>query len=106
MNLLSKFPYGSLVQTIGIDDAIRHNPEFGRFVQGALLDRYFQADWGEMDQEDIRTNNEALEVGDRLLASYNLPDHMKGAEGMMNDSIWIVTEWDRSATTILWPSEY
>ena len=60
------------------------------------LRRFAEADWGEMDEEDKETNNNALETGSRLFGSYECA-HAK---------IWIITEADRSCTTILFPSEY
>lgn len=63
-----------------------------------LLLRHQLCDWGDLDQEDKCTNDEALKSGGRLFSSYNLhgPDHR----------VWIITEWDRSVTTILLPEEY
>ena len=49
-----------------------------------------------MEQEDIEANSEALRNGERLFAAYET------SEG----KIWIITEADRSATTILFPDEY
>jgi hypothetical protein len=63
---------------------------------GALLSRHLQGDWGEVDKQDGRANDEALKRGERLLSAYRLGD----------DKVWIITEWDRSVTTILLPSDY
>jgi hypothetical protein len=54
-------------------------------------------DWGDLDEEDRRENERSLEDGCRLLSAYHLRDGTK---------IWIITEADRSATTLLLPSEY
>jgi hypothetical protein len=54
-------------------------------------------DWGDVDQEDQAANDHALEDGSRLLSAYTT---LKGQR------IWIITEADRSATTILLPEEY
>jgi len=54
-------------------------------------------DWGELSDEDIVENDVSLKEGFRLLSSYRTG---KGQQ------IWIITEADRSATTILLPSEY
>ena len=62
-----------------------------------LLDRHVRGDWGIVDPEDAQANNDALEYGDRLLSAYGLPDGSK---------VWVITEWDRSATTLLKPSDY
>jgi hypothetical protein len=54
-------------------------------------------DWGDLCQEDIDENNRALEVGSRILSAYTSSSKVK---------FWIITEWDRSVTTVLLPSEY
>ena len=62
-----------------------------------LLQRHATGDWGDLCTDDINANNDALQYGDRLLSSYALTESCK---------VWIITEWDRSVTTILLPSEY
>lgn len=61
------------------------------------LRRHALADWGEVCYEDKIANNDALEHGDRLLSAYRTRAGVK---------FWIITEWDRSATTILLPEDY
>lgn len=63
-----------------------------------LLARHIHGDWGDLSAEDLATNELALLTGMRLLSSYSLPDG--------RSKIWIITEADRSATTILLPDEY
>lgn len=63
-----------------------------------LLARHVRGDWGELDEEDRRANDRALLEGTRLLSAYTLP--------RTNEKVWVITEWDRSSTTILLPSEY
>jgi hypothetical protein len=63
-----------------------------------LLARHVTGDWGELDKEDRAANDRAWESGeDRILSAYNLPGDWR---------IWIITEWDRSVTTLLLPEEY
>lgn len=62
----------------------------------ALLERHQAGDWGDLGPDDIAANNQALEIGERLFSSY-------GAEGKR---LWVITEADRSSTTILLPEEY
>jgi hypothetical protein len=62
-----------------------------------LLQRHASGDWGDLCTEDMQANNDALQYGDRLLSSYVLSESCK---------VWVITEWDRSVTTILLPSEY
>ena len=56
-----------------------------------------QRDWGNVCEADWIANDRALKRGERLLSSYSARD---GTE------FWIITEWDRSYTTILLPSDY
>ena len=62
-----------------------------------FLKRHALCDWGDCCPEDREANNFALENGFRLFSVYHLTDGTK---------IWIITEADRSATTILLPEEY
>lgn len=62
------------------------------------LIRHAAGDWGDVPAEDAVANNEALIHGSRILSAYTLRDGQT--------KIWIITEWDRSVTTILLPSEY
>nr|MBA2637786.1 hypothetical protein [Solirubrobacterales bacterium] len=54
-------------------------------------------DWGEVDEEDKAANERSLKEGTRLLSAYHLKDGTK---------VWLITEADRSATTLLLPQEY
>lgn len=92
--MISKFELGRIVMTRGVADWVEQNPPYRNLFP--LLDRHEQGDWGEVDGEDKQTNNEALELGNRVLSAYTLD----------GEKIWIITEWDRSVTTILFPSEY
>jgi hypothetical protein len=65
--------------------------------QAIFLARHAARDWGELGQEDIRENEYSLAHGFRLLSSYTT------AAG---EKLWIITEADRSATTLLLPDEY
>lgn len=73
------------------------------FVQ-SCLQRHWCLDWGDMCTEDKHANDIGLTSGDRLFSSYNIPTDLQA--NISDDKIWIITEWDRSATTILFPSEY
>ena len=62
------------------------------------LARHAQGDWGDLCREDHERNNQALQSGEeRLFSSYHTEDGTK---------FWIITEWDRSVTTVLLPDEY
>jgi hypothetical protein len=62
-----------------------------------LLARHIHGDWGDLSVEDQAANELALLTGKRLLSSYDLPGGGK---------VWIITEADRSVTTILLPEDY
>ncbi len=61
-----------------------------------FLSRHASGDWGDLDAHDRRENERALKNGWRLLSSYPV------GEGR----VWVITEADRSYTTLLLPSEY
>jgi hypothetical protein len=95
------FPTGSIVATRGVYQLACENPDFARFVQ-KCLNRHVKGDWGDVDDEDKKTNDLSLKAGMRLLSAYN--DDRFPKHGVA--TIWIITEADRSATTILFPDEY
>lgn len=95
-SIISKFPIGKVVMTRGVNDEIAENTSFSKFVLNSLK-RHAQCDWGNLGKEDMATNNQALKDSGRLFSSYI-------EEGLKK--IWIITEWDRSVTTILFPDEY
>ena len=63
----------------------------------AALRRHTSGDWGEVDPDDRAANDDALRSGERLLSVYQL------ATGT---TFWVLTEADRSATTVLLPDDY
>jgi hypothetical protein len=63
----------------------------------AGIARHSRGDWGDLCREDRQSNDEALEGNSRLLSAYHTDDGRK---------FWIITEADRSATTVLLPEEY
>lgn len=94
-----KFKLGRLVSTCGISELISFDIEFSDFVSDCLK-KYTCGDWGDMCKEDSVMNDEAVKSGDgRIHGSYTHQEHRSW-------KIWIITEWDRSVTTILFPSEY
>jgi hypothetical protein len=62
-----------------------------------LLARHVNCDWGELSIEDLAANDLALLTGRRVLSSYALPT---------GEKVWVITEADRSVTTILLPDDY
>lgn len=85
-----RFPLGRLLITPGAQDA------FSREEVLSAVSRHQRGDWGTLCKEDCQVNEEALKTGERLFSAYRY--HAK--------KLWIITEADRSATTILLPDEY
>jgi hypothetical protein len=91
-----KFKSGRLIVTRGVNDLIANNDKFARHVQLSLK-RHLAGDWGDVCDDDRVANELALREGDRLFSVYH-------SEGL--PIIWVITEWDRSVTTTLFPEEY
>lgn len=88
-----RFRAGRLLMTAGVNDLVQR----GVFNPGPYLQRHLDGDWGDLCDEDRRSNDTALKNGDRLFSSYRITPDLK---------LWIITEWDRSVTTLLLPDEY
>ncbi len=71
----------------------------------SCLRRHARGNWGCVCKDDWLTNEEALKEGNRILSAYPI-DASKPSKGSGENTIWIITEADRSVTTILLPSEY
>mgnify|MGYP007101852816 CR=1 FL=1 len=94
---MSKLKTGPLYLTRGVADRVSEDGHFFQFVDQCLK-RYLMCDWGDLCEEDAKANDAAFRNGDdRILASYKATDGTK---------LWIITECDRSATTVLFPDEY
>ena len=89
----TRFDLGNVVVTKGALELLNGN---GQDVITLLL-RHANCDWGDICEEDKAANDRAFEHGDSLFSAYDLADASK---------IWIITEHDRSVTTLLRPDEY
>lgn len=89
-----KFKTGQVVATPNALDAIE---KAGDNINNYFI-RHVQGDWGVVSEDDKKANDEALEDGSRLFSAYILKDG--------KTKIWIITESDRSATTVLLPEDY
>lgn len=87
----SSFPLGSVVATA---NALHHLDPANMFM---ALQRHQAGDWGLVGAEDWAANDLALIEGTRLLSAYD------SSEGVR---FWVITEWDRSLTTVLLPEDY
>jgi hypothetical protein len=88
-----KFATGPILSAPGALEAFKRTGE-NPFT---FLKRHVSGDWGELDDEDERENDRSVEQGYRILSAYRLGDGTR---------IWIITEADRSVTTLLLPEEY
>jgi hypothetical protein len=89
---MSKFSLGTVVMTAGAHDVLQwRNPR-------EFLSRHVNGDWGDMPEEDKEENERGLdpEYPQRLMSCYVVD----------GEKIWVITEQDRSVTTILLPDEY
>ena len=90
---VARFALGQTFITPGAEEALLIAGQ----TEIEFLRRHMSQDWGELSDEDVRENELSLEKGFRLLSAYRTAKGQK---------LWIITEADRSATTILLPSEY
>src|ERR1035441_22218 len=91
---LSRFPLGQIVATPGVLTALS---EAGGAPTASFLRRHASGDWGEIDNEDLQENERSLSSGCRLLSAYTTSTGVR---------IWVITEADRSATTLLLPTDH
>ena len=87
------FDLGQIVATPGALDAMAKTGD----DPGVFLGRHVTGDWGDLDAEDKAENDYSLPRHLRLFSAYKLSDGRK---------VWVITEADRSATTLLLPEEY
>ncbi|MEO7495875.1 MAG: hypothetical protein ABIV04_13120 [Massilia sp.] len=88
------FPIGNIVATPGALDLL----DRAGVNANTLLNRHQLGDWGNLDSDDATENSLAVHAGNRLLSAYII--------GSAAERIWIITEHDRSITTLLLPEEY
>ncbi len=84
------------LQLVATPGALRALQEAGQ-SPSFFLEKHLAGDWGEVDAEDQRANDEALVRGERLLSAYRT---LRGVR------LWVITEADRSSTCCLLPEEY
>lgn len=93
-NLTPLFPLGRTVATPGALDLLDRTGTDGT----DLLNRHQCGDWGIVCAADAKSNERAITYGTRILSVYEL--------GARREQLWIITEADRRATTLLLPIEY
>ena len=92
-NVRPLFPLGQIVATPGALRALQEAEQ----SPTAFIDRHVTGDWGELGDADKQANERALREGLRILSAYTTSAGGK---------LWVITEADRSATTMLLPHEY
>ena len=91
------FELGQILITQGIKQILNENPIL-QITLDIHLESYQACHWGITNKDDRALNDKAvISNNDRIMAVYMLDDNIK---------IWIITEWDRSVTTVLLPEEY
>lgn len=91
-----RFKFGQLMLTAGVNNEIATNAAFSKFVITSIR-RHAVCDWGELEADDKKANDRAFGGMERLFSAYE-------KQGL--PKIWIITECDRSYTTVLFPDEY
>ena len=91
--MMPKFDLGKIVATLGALEALERSGQHACF----FLHKHAAGDWGDVCGADDKANNIALREGGRLVSEYRT---LKG------DTLFVITEFDRSLTTILLPEEY
>lgn len=89
--ITARFDVGHIRVTHGVMEKIDEDDFFNCFV------RHMAGNWGDLDEQDWKANDDAVEFGSRILSSYC---------DRRGNRFWIITEADRSATTVLLPEEY
>ena len=90
---VTRFALGQTYITPGAEEALMIAGETGI----EFLRRHMSCDFGELSDEDVRENELSLREGFRVLSAYRTA---------RRQSLWIITEADRTSTTILLPAEY
>ena len=98
----TKFSLGQVTMTRNIAHFTWESQQRHQWVNTCLL-RHQNGDWGDLSDEDVASNEEALKSSERLFSVYRIPDEL---EYPHHQKVWIITERDRSVTTVLFPSDY
>jgi len=96
MNSLPTIPLFSSGRIVATPGALALLEKTQR-LPSEFLSRHLRGEWGDLCQDDKAENELSLKQGFRLLSNYGITD---------TDTLWIITEADRSVTTMLLPDEY
>ena len=98
-------PRFRLGQTVATPAALEAIQQAGQ-SPAEFLDRHVRGDWGDVCPEDAHTNEEALGIGARIFSAYLLQPPTGEGGTLAPAKVWLITEADRSVTTLLLPEEY
>lgn len=90
------FEMGQVVAVGRVAQALQRDSKFSEQVAQCVR-RYMAGDFGEIPLEDVQANADAIKDGERIIARYT---------GLSQEDIYIITEWDRSYTSILFCEDY
>ena len=88
-----KFSLGMCVATPGARSLLAKYSK----IEHEFIERHVSGDWGDLCSDDKAANEAAIKDGDRVFSSYDLSPR---------DKVYVITEWDRSVTTVLLPEDY
>lgn len=88
-----KFQLGEIVATPAALETLRASGQDG----SEFINRHVRGDYGDMPPEDVAANEEAIRDGARVMSAYTT---------LLGKKIWVITEADRSVTTLLLPEDY
>ena len=91
IEIAAEFPLGRVVSTANAVEKLKAEDVI------ACIQRHARCDWGDLTEEDATLNDLSLQDEGRLLSAYSDSNGVK---------FWIITEWDRSVTTVLLPEDY
>lgn len=93
----AKFRHGPIRMTKSISEMVDNDDNFRKFIVKAIS-KYLVCNWGDTNSTDWYINDKAVRDNQRILAVYIYKPLKK--------NVWIVTEYDRSSTTVMFPEEY
>jgi hypothetical protein len=93
MTMTPKFQLGQVVATPAALEVLRESGQDG----SEFIDRHVRGDYGHMPLEDVAANEEAIRDDARVMSAYTT---------LSGTKIWVITEADRSVTTLLLPEDY
>ncbi len=96
MTPIKSLPLGATVVTASLNELVRQGGNWGSAIVRGLR-KHARCNWGNVCDDDAKINDAALDAGLRILSAYTGPDNVE---------FWIITEADRSVTTVLLPHDY